>query len=57
MTRCTVHESVHNTISDPSDTARHLSGVETLAAYEINDGDFLAAAADAWAIVLTWMIE
>ena len=57
MTRCAVHEPVHSTSSDPSDTAAHLSGAEILAAYEINDGGFLTAAADAWAIVLTWMIE
>ena len=57
MTRCTVHEPVHSTSSDPSDTAGYLRGVEILAAYEIKQRGFLTAAADAWAIVLTWMIE
>ena len=41
MTRCTAHEPVHSTSSDPSDTAGHLSGVEIFAAHEIKRRGFL----------------
>ena len=57
MTRCTVYEPVYSTSSYPTDTAGHLSGVEIFAAHEIKRRGFLTAAADAWAIVLTQMIE